>query len=276
MRKDIELCGREIRKRGMRWSMVSNGHLYDKERHISLLNAGLGALTISLDGLEDSHNWLRNSRSSFAKVDQAIGLATSSSRLNFDVVSCVNSRNIDELPRMYNYLVTKKVNAWRLFTIIPIGRAKDNPDLFLSNEQFKTLMDFIAEKRVKRSIDVKFSCEGYVGEYEFKVRDSPFFCRAGINIGSILIDGSISACPNIDRTFVQGNIYEDNFYNVWQTKFQPFRNRSWTRKGKCADCKDYRDCQGNGFHNWHGDKTNPLVCHKEKLQQAIEKTAPVS
>jgi len=26
-----------------------------------------------------------------------------------------------------------------------------------------------------------------------------------------LIDGSISACPNIDRTFSQGNIYKDNF-----------------------------------------------------------------
>ncbi|MBP1664392.1 MAG: radical domain protein, partial [Bacteroidetes bacterium] len=56
LRKDIEICGREIRKRGMRWSMVSNGYLYDNEKHISLLNAGLGALTISIDGLESSHN----------------------------------------------------------------------------------------------------------------------------------------------------------------------------------------------------------------------------
>ena len=46
LRKDLELCGREIRKRGMRWSMVTNGHLYDQERHISLLNAGMGALQV--------------------------------------------------------------------------------------------------------------------------------------------------------------------------------------------------------------------------------------
>ena len=82
LRKDIELCGREIRKRGMRWSMVSNGYLYDNEKHISLLNAGLGALTISIDGLESSHNWLRNNDKSFERVDIAIGLAASSSRLN--------------------------------------------------------------------------------------------------------------------------------------------------------------------------------------------------
>ena len=62
LRSDIEFCGREIRKRGMRWGMVSNGYLYDMEMHIVLLNAGLGALTLSLDGLEDTHNWLRNSK----------------------------------------------------------------------------------------------------------------------------------------------------------------------------------------------------------------------
>lgn len=41
LRKDLELCGREIRKRGFRWSMVSNGYLYDEAKHVSLLNAGL-------------------------------------------------------------------------------------------------------------------------------------------------------------------------------------------------------------------------------------------
>jgi radical SAM enzyme (rSAM/lipoprotein system) len=270
MRKDIEICGREIRKRGMRWSLVSNGHLYNKERHISLLNAGLGALTISMDGLEESHNWLRNSNNNFKKVENAISLAASSSRLNFDVVTCVNKRNINELPQIRDFLIQKGVSAWRLFTIVPIGRAKNNPDLFLSDTQFVELLNFISDFKNDKVIDVKFSCEGFVGKYEFKVRDSYFFCRAGINIGSILIDGSISACPNIDRTFSQGNIYRDDFYNIWQTKFESFRDRSWTKTGKCADCNEYKDCQGNGFHNWHGDKKNVLVCHNEQIEKVMK------
>jgi len=269
LRKDIELCGREIRKRGMRWGLVSNGYLYDQQKHIELLNAGLGALTISLDGLEDTHNWLRNSKNSFAKVEEAITLAASSSRLNFDVVTCVNKRNLGELPLIFDYLIRKEVKAWRLFTIVPIGRAENNQDLFLSDHQFKELLDFISSRRKLKSIDVKFSCEGYVGSYELKVRDSYFFCRAGINIGSVLTDGSISACPNTDRAFSQGNIYRDNFYEVWQSKFQPFRNRSWTKTGKCEKCSDYKDCQGNGLHNWHGNKENVLVCHNEKIKKAI-------
>ena len=267
LRNDLEQCGKELRRRGFRWSMVSNGHLYNQERHYSLLNAGMGALTISLDGLEASHNWMRNSSTSFQKVLNAIELATSATRLNFDVVTCVNQKNSNELRQIKDLLVSKNVKAWRLFTIIPIGRAANNPDLQLSDKQFVELMDFIAEQRETKDIDVKFSCEGYVGKYESLVRDSSFFCRAGINIGSVLIDGSISACPNIDRSFSQGNIYTDNFYEVWQNKFQPFRNRSWTKTGQCKSCREYNHCQGNGFHNWHGDKQNVLVCHHQRIKK---------
>jgi radical SAM enzyme (rSAM/lipoprotein system) len=276
LRADIELCGREIRSRGARWSMVTNGYLYDQQKHISLLNAGLGALTISLDGLEDTHNWLRNTKNSFSKVDQAIGLAASSMRLNFDVVTCVNSKNINELPDIYDYLIRKKVKAWRLFTIVPIGRAKNNPELFLTDIQFKETMDFIREKRKLKQIDVKFSCEGYVGQYESKVRDQFFFCRAGINIGSVLTDGSISACPNIDRAFAQGNIYKDNFSEIWDTKYQAFRDRRWTRVGQCEKCVDYADCQGNGLHNWHGSKENVLICHNGKIENAMNSSQQVT
>ena len=265
LRKDIEECGREIRKRGIRWGMVSNGYLYNRENHVALLNAGMGALTLSLDGLEESHNWLRNNKNSFSRVDEAISLAAGARRLNFDVVTCVNKRNLHELPLLYEYLAEKGVKAWRLFTIVPIGRAENNPDLLLSDIQFQQMLDFICKKRKLKLMDVKFSCEGYVGRYETKVRDGFFFCRAGINIGSVLIDGSISACPNIDRAFSQGNIYRDNFYEVWQTKFQPFRDRSWTKTGQCAACPDYKDCQGNGFHNWHGNRDNVLVCHNAKI-----------
>lgn len=268
LRNDLEQCGLEIRKRGLRWSLVSNGILYSYQKHISLLNAGLGALTISIDGLEDTHSWLRNDTKNFGRVVEAIGIAASSSRLNFDVVTCVNPRNIHQLSEIRDLLVKLGVKAWRLFTIIPIGRAENNPELSINSNQLVELMEFISKERTQGLINVQFSCEGYVGEYEEKVRDSLFFCRAGVNIGSILIDGSISACPNIDKAFVQGNIFTDNFFDIWETKFQPFRDRSWNRVGDCSCCSSYADCNGNGFHNWHGDMSNPIVCHKRVIEKA--------
>jgi radical SAM enzyme (rSAM/lipoprotein system) len=267
LRDDLEACGRAIRKSGMRWGMVSNGYLYTTERQASLLSAGMGSLTFSLDGLEETHNWLRNAKQSYSRVMTAIDLAVSSSRLNFDVVTCVNQRNLKELPAILKLLTGMGVKAWRLFTIAPIGRAKDDPELLLTDTQFKELMDFIVAERKQKLIDVKFSCEGYTGPYEFKVRDGGFFCRAGINIGSVLIDGSISACPNIDRSFVQGNIYTNSLNEIWETRFQDFRNRDWARKGQCEHCADFKYCQGNGLHLWHGEKENVLVCYAEKIRK---------
>lgn len=108
-----------------------------------------------------------------------------------------------------------------------------------------------------------YSCEGYLGKYERVVRDNPFFCRAGVNIASVLIDGRISACPNIDRdAFSQGNIYSDNFWEVWQNGFEPFRHR--VPGGECVKCKKWRECLGGGMHNIAGDTLAPLKCDWKK------------
>lgn len=117
-------------------------------------------------------------------------------------------------------------------------------------------------------MDIKFSCEAYVGPYENEVRDGFFFCRAGINIASVLIDGSVSACPNIHPDFIQGNIYKADFTDIWDKEFGVMRNRSWTKIGECANCDSYKHCMGNGLHLWDPQKNQLLQCHYNLLKEA--------
>ena len=274
LRPDIAEVGRAIRQRGVGWSMVSNGWFYDEAMHRKLMQAGMGALTISLDGLGENHDWMRGRAGCYERTLRAIALAAKEPRLNFDVVSCINRRNIGQLDEIHDKLQSLGVRQWRIFTIIPIGRAKDDPDMHLTDAEFVRLMSFIQARREAvstlpknspRPMNVTFSCEGYLGRFERKVRQNPFFCRAGITIASVLIDGRICACPNIDRDrFSQGNIYQDSLWEVWQHRFEPFRDRRWTRRGACADCPVWRDCQGNGMHNWHGDCVEVINCHYKK------------
>lgn len=260
LRKDLEKCGYEIRKRGFYWGIVTNGFAYHKERHYSLLSAGMGSVTVSLDGSRETHNWLRNHPQSYDRALNAMHLIASS-HLASDVVTCVHKKNLSELEDIYQTIRESGIKAWRLFTIAPIGRAKDHKELKLNAEEFTTLMHFIREKRKQGAMDVKFSCEGYVGHFETQVREDRFFCRAGVHIGSVLIDGSIGACPNIDRSFIQGNIYRDNFMDVWNNRFMDYRKRKWMKTGKCAGCKEFRHCGGNGMHFWPADRSEVLVCH---------------
>lgn len=264
LRKDLEECGYYIRRNGFYWGIVTNGFAYNRERHQSLLAAGMGSITLSLDGLESTHNWLRNNPESYKRAVNAMNLIASS-HLNSDIVTCVNRKNLNELEEIYRIIHSSGMKAWRLFTIAPIGRAKQHTDMQLDAEEFNTLMEFIKNKRNEKHMDVKFSCEGYVGKYEKEVREELFFCRAGINIGSVLIDGSIGACPNVDRSFIQGNIYKDSFMDVWNNRFKEYRERKWTKTGQCANCKEYRYCEGNGMHYWPADKKDVLLCHYKKI-----------
>jgi radical SAM enzyme (rSAM/lipoprotein system) len=266
LRKDLVLCGRTLREYGFHWGIVTNGYGYTFDIHARLLAAGMGTITLSLDGLENSHNWLRSNDKSFANAVKALDLIVSSKGLTYDVVTCVNRRNINELSDFRDFLISKKVKAWRLFTIAPIGRASNNHDMVLTPHELKQLMDFIVLFRTKSDIDVTFSCEAYTGKYEKQVRDSYFFCRAGINIASVLIDGSISACPNINRNFAQGNIYNDHFLEVWNNRFKMMRNRNWTKIGVCADCKDYKDCNGGAMHLWDEKKDMIITCINQTLK----------
>ena len=270
VRKDLEVCGQAMYDMGFPWGFVTNGWGLHHERLQSLLNAGLRSVTVSLDGFtEEQHDWFRGKKGSWARAINAISLIASTPDLVFDVVTCVNKRNIANLPELKKMLCSIGVKSWRLFTVFPKGRAKDNPLLKLSTEEFVQMMDFIKETREEGLIEASYGCEGYLGDYEMKVRNAPFFCRAGINVGSVLANGDISACPSLRGDYIQGNIYKDDFWTVWNSRYQIMRDRSWTKTGKCASCKAYKYCQGNGLHLRDQQTGELLQCHLEMMGKKL-------
>ena len=265
VRKDIVECGREITRRRFIWGMVSNGMLLDTLKLQQLINAGLKTIAISLDGFEAEHNWMRGNDNSFRRAVNAIKALTKSS-ITWDVITCVNARNFSSLSKFKDFLLGLGVTHWRLFTVFPMGRAANNTELQLTSEQFRLLMKFIREERGKGDIRVSYSCEGYLGDYELRVRDYPFFCGAGINTASVRYDGAISGCLSIRSRFDQGNIYNDNFMDVWNNRFGVFRNREWMKQGTCSNCKVWNFCRGGAMHLREAEG-EMLACSYHKLQQ---------
>lgn len=78
------------------------------------------------------------------------------------------------------------------------------------------------------------------------------------------VDGAISGCTSIRANFHQGNIYRDRFWEVWENRFLPFRNREWARRGECASCRMFKYCLGGGMH-LHGDDGELFYCHYKRL-----------
>ena len=264
VRPDILRCGREIVKSSFYWGMVSNAMLIDGPMMKALSANGLCSLAIDIDGTPQHHNWLRQSEISFDRAYNAIEYIREAPHLVWDVITCVNSRNLSQLPELKKMLLDAGVTRWRCFTIVPMGRADGNQELQLSDEELRQLMEFIAQTRREGKINLSYACEGYLGDYEMKVRGHHYKCVAGIDTASVLIDGNISGCLSIRSDYHQGNIYKDSFWDVWQNRFQQYRDREWMKTGQCAECKVFSRCQGNGMH-LRDDKGRLMTCHYHRL-----------
>ena len=244
--------------------MVTNAYGLTPERYKSLLASGLHSMTISLDGLQENHDWLRGRENSFERASNAIKMVVDSGAIAFDVVTCVNRRNYSELSKIKEHLIGLGLKEWRLFSIFPTGRAALDPDLQLPSDMFRGMLDFIKETRKEGRIKASFGCEGFLGRYEGDVRDHFYTCQAGVTIGSVLIDGSISACTSIRSDYHQGNIYKDDFWDVWTNRFQPYRDRSWMKKDDCGKCRWWKWCEGNGMH-LRDSEGKLMLCHMKRI-----------
>ena len=264
MRQDIEQCGAGIYQRGFPWGMVTNALHLTPQRFQGLMKAGIHSMTISLDGLEEDHNWMRGNTNSFQMVSQAIDMLVETEGFVFDIVTCVTHRNYQKLDEIKEFLISKGVKRWRLFTVFPVGRAVLDPMMRLSNEEFRGVFEYIKKVREEGRIRADYGCEGFLGNYEGEVRNRLFSCQAGVSVGSVMADGSIAACTSIRADYNQGNIYENDFMDVWENRYMLYRNREWMRRDECADCKYFRYCQGNGMHLRDGDG-KLLLCHLKRL-----------
>jgi radical SAM enzyme (rSAM/lipoprotein system) len=266
MRNDLENCGKTFYNLGFPWGIVTNGYLLTERRFESLVSSSMGSISVSVDGLKESHNWLRGNKDSFERALSAIRIILEKKHIVFDVITCINQKNIDELQEIKKLLIETGVKKWRIFNIFPKGRATDDPLLIITDKQFKELLEFIKSTKMEKSIDVNYACEGFLGDYENEARDGFFYCRSGINVASVLIDGSISGCLSCRGDYIQGNIYKDSFVDVWNDKFGIMRERQWMKTGICKDCKVFKWCEGNGLHLRSKKTDEPARCHYRMLE----------
>ena len=86
-----------------------------------------------------------------------------------------------------------------------------------------------------------------------------------LEVASEVVVHRITQVGRIRADYHQGNIYENDFMEVWNHRFKPYRDREWMKKDECADCKYFRFCKGNGMH-LRDENGDLLFCHLKRLQ----------
>lgn len=262
---DIAVYAGEL---GYTWGMTSNATLIDNSVAKDLAKCKMKTIAVSIDGLESTHDRLRGRKGAFSSAMQGIeALVKNGSFNHVQITTVINHQNINELPLLFRYFDDVDIDSWRVINIEPMGRAKEHPELILTNDEYRYLFDFIKEKR-RLGYPLLYGCSHFLGlGYEREVRDWYFLCNAGLYTASIASNGDILACLDIERRseLVQGNILKDNFKDVWQNKFKVFRTDLSAKNEKCKSCEECDFCHGGAYHSWDYDKNEPMVCFKDIL-----------
>ncbi len=255
-------------KLGFRWGMTSNGILINDMTAKYLARAGMSTISISIDGLKDTHDWFRRTPKAYLKAMKGVkALVDNGSFKNVQITTVVHKKNIDELEELFRIVCEADVDSWRVINIEPIGRAKEHPELLLDAVDYRRMFDFIKEKR-EQGFPVEYGCTHYLGlDYEREVRDWYYLCNAGVYTASIMANGDIGACLDIERRpeTIMGNILTDDFTEVWKNKFEIFRKPLSEKSGKCSACESGEFCSGGSCHSWDYDENEQQVCFKDVL-----------
>ena len=257
-----------IHKLGFRWGMTSNATLITKEVAKKLHDAGMFSISVSIDGLPETHDRYRGFPRGYELAMRGIqNMIDEKSCEQLMVTTVVNHENIVELDALFDIFDKVDIDEWRLTGIEPIGRALDHPEMLLTPEDNRHMMDFIREKRDKK-IPVTYSCCHFLGlEYEAEVRNWYFLCNAEIYVASIMESGDVGACLDIPRNekTIQGNIYDTSFTEIWKNRFEIYRNHLSERNSTCKSCPEAKWCRGGAYHSWDYEEEKPKVCMKGVL-----------
>ena len=250
---------------GYAWGMTTNGTLVTRDVARRLAECGMRTVSVSVDGLLGTHDRFRGRTGSFEEAMTGVrNLAEQGAFEHVQITTVVHAWNIGELEALFERFVDEPIDSWRLTSIEPMGRALEHPELMLSPDDYLHLFDFIRAKRAE-GWPVLYGCCHYLGlELEREVRDAYFICSAGIYTASIMANGDIGTCLDVERRpeTIQGNVLRDDFVDVWLNSFGFFRRALADLDERCAVCAERNFCAGGSWHSFDFDTGRQRVCMK--------------
>lgn len=254
-RKDWNLIARRLRENNIITNMITNGWLLNEEIIDKAVEAGINTIAISIDGLESTHNLIRK-EGSFNRIMSALELLKNK-RINYSVITTINSININEIEELKTILIEKGVMGWQLQLGLPMGNLSKNLELAVKPSDVDILIDFAYKTMLEGKIGIQLAdCVGYYNLKEIEVKKHSLKtseyqwngCAAGRCSLGILHNGDILGCASVrNREFIEGNIKKIPIKDIWENPDSFSWNREMKKEqlnGLCKKCKYGSSCLG--------------------------------
>ena len=264
-RKDLFDIALKCRELGIITYLSTNG-LYVTKSNAQKIIDTFNYVGISIDGSEKTHDYFRGLQGSFRESMKSVKLLNSFDGAKVGIRFTITKDTYDDLEFIFELAEKENIPKIYISHLVYSGRGLDNLEMDLSFEQRRRAVEFIIDKAFEyyndnRDIEIvtgnmeqdailfleKFGAKYPNLKDEMEKRliswGGNSAGRKLLNIDSV---GNVKPDPFFPK--VIGNIFDDNFEDIWQN--EPIelldRLRVYPREisGKCANC-DYIDiCNG--------------------------------
>lgn len=208
----VRLLGKVINNYGGALEIVTNGTLIDEDFVMEMQEINPNTFyQISLDGMRDYHNYLRNSDNAFERAIRGIKII-SDKGIHLKVRFTATDENYQDLPELIELLESMGNSNIELVIrpVVSSGRAKDNNLVF--SQDYKVLNNL-------HSDIIKISTTDNSGK-----------CGCGVNTVAISDKGGIYPCNYTvgNDNYLMGNIY-DGITMYENEEFSSFKGNCYAR-----------------------------------------------
>jgi radical SAM protein with 4Fe4S-binding SPASM domain len=286
LRPDIfEIVG-AIRDHGMLATMVTGGRNLTADIAQRLKDNDVSAVSVSIDGPKDVHNRLRGFDGSYQNALQALANLEAAG-IKVGTNTQVNRENLFELDTLYDELRKHPIYGWQVQLMVPMGRAADEPSLWLHPYDLLELFPRLAQLRHRADQDQiplwPGDNVGYFGPFEDTLRGDkmPGGCSGGCGGGVVAIgieaNGDIKGCSAMaSEGFVAGNVRKDSLEALWENAAELKFSRCFTKDvlwGYCKTCYYGEECKAGCIWTSNtllGRYGNNPYCHHRALEMLAQ------
>jgi radical SAM/SPASM domain protein of ACGX system len=238
-----------FKENNVKFGILGNPFHLNKEVCDRLKDAGCIAYQLSLDGLEDTHDFFRMKGSYKETLNKIKVLKDSGIHVN--IMTTVSRINMDEIPELIDVVVEHGVDTFSFSRYCPEGYDEAShikPDeyrRFLEKvwDKFEEHKDAKTNFNLKDHLWTLFLYERGIFKIPENLEDDVIYdgCNCGNAHITILPNGNVYACRRMDSCV--GNIFDENIASIFTSKKMD-EYRQYDKFEKCSKCELLRFCRG--------------------------------
>lgn len=220
-----------VRSKPLSCMVFTNGTLVTEEIAQTFKRLGVLVVSLSLDGLQQTHDAFRGGKS-YEKVVKAVHLLKEAGvpvRINVSIHKDV----VKEIRALLALIETWGVKEYYLGPVTYTGR--QDSEVAITPEDYKEALQQLKDHESARGKETK--------------RNLPYFpdrITCGVGMGNITIksDGRVTPCINFPDEVAVGDIRKERMADIWDTSPLLNQLREWRVGEKCVACPHVKVCGG--------------------------------